>query len=227
VSQLAVISLIQTAYVFIVAHAQSTLASYTQEISERNAVEIEKKARVNGFVYSANTPQCNGIMCWQKWVKRSIMPDEDITALISLPRHQMAKSLVMIAIILAPLVANAQQITNVYKERTYKEMCWYLGKQNHPWIERANCTITDIQDSKGWTIKRTIAARLNSGGKQIVYRVVEKDGKTFDSDCGCWYKNRYAIATPTEGVLREAQLPSSRSITEVTKALWVRSISWD
>lgn len=35
------------------------------------------------------------------------MPGEDITTLISLPRHQMAKSLVVIAIILAPLVANA------------------------------------------------------------------------------------------------------------------------
>lgn len=67
---LAVMPLIQAAYVFIVAHVQSTLASHTQEISERNAVNIEKKARDNEFVYSANMLQCNGMMCWQKWVKR-------------------------------------------------------------------------------------------------------------------------------------------------------------
>lgn len=144
----------------------------------------------------------------------------------------MRKILLSVFIALAPLTANAQQ-----KTYTYNEMCWYLGQKNHPWIEKANCTITDVRivDKKygnEYLDKRTIVAKLNSNGRQIVYTVKSWFGNlgfmTWDSDRQFSYKNQYKIVTsPTNGVIRQAQLPSGYAITEVTKDLWVRQISWD
>jgi hypothetical protein len=54
----------------LLASTQPVFASFTQEFSGRNEVEIEKKARENGFAYPANQIKCNGMMCWQKWVKK-------------------------------------------------------------------------------------------------------------------------------------------------------------
>jgi len=52
-----------------IAICQPVFASWTQEFSGRSPQEIEKKARQNGFSYPANAPQCNALMCYQKWTK--------------------------------------------------------------------------------------------------------------------------------------------------------------
>lgn len=138
----------------------------------------------------------------------------------------MKKALIALALILSPLTANAQQ-----KTYTYKEMCWYLGKQNHPWIEKAECTITDVRNSGGFLDKRTIVARLNSDAKKITYTVKSWFGSqgfmTWDSDRNYSYKNQYKIPSVPSVVLKQSNLPPNYGITEVTKDLWVRQISWD
>lgn len=137
----------------------------------------------------------------------------------------MKKILLTLAFTFAPFAANAETFT-------YKEMCWYLGKQNHPWIEKAECTITEVRNRQGFLDKRTITARLNSDGKQIVYTVkswFDKKGfMTWDSDRKYTYQINYSIVKgvpPT--VARQANLPSEYGITQINKDLWVRQISWD
>jgi hypothetical protein len=136
----------------------------------------------------------------------------------------MKKALIALALILSPLVANAQQ-----KTYTYTEMCWYLGQKNHPWIEKATCKITDVRNKQGFLDKRTIQALVNKSG--ISYTVKSWFGPqgfmTWDSDRQVAYKNQYTVARPTAGVIKDAKLPSGYGITEVTKDLWVRQISWD
>jgi hypothetical protein len=136
----------------------------------------------------------------------------------------MKKALIVLALILSPLSANAQQ-----KTYTYTEMCWYLGKQNHPWIEKATCKITDVRNKQGFLDKRTIQAVVNKSG--VSYTVKSWFGSqgfmTWDSDRQVAYKNQYRVASPTAGVIKDAKLPSGYAITEVTKDLWVRQISWD
>lgn len=137
----------------------------------------------------------------------------------------MKKFLLTFALIFSPSVVNAETFT-------YKEMCWYLGKQNHPWIEKADCTITDVRNRQGFLDKRTITARLNSDGKQIVYIVkswFDKRGFiTWDSDRKNSYQVQYSIVNgvpPT--VARQANLSSEYGITQINKDLWVRQIPWD
>jgi hypothetical protein len=136
----------------------------------------------------------------------------------------MKKALIALALILSPLAANAQQ-----KTYTYTEMCWYLGQRNHPWIEKATCKITDIRNKQGFLDKRIIQAVVNKSG--ISYTVKSWFGSqgfmTWDSDRQAAYKNQYRVASPTAGVVKDAKLPSGYAITEVTKDLWVRQISWD
>jgi hypothetical protein len=49
--------------------ALPSFASYTQEFSGRSPEDIQKKAIQNGFSYPSNAVQCNGMICYQKWVK--------------------------------------------------------------------------------------------------------------------------------------------------------------
>lgn len=136
----------------------------------------------------------------------------------------MKKALIALALILSPLAANAQQKT--YK---YTEMCWYLGQRNHPYIEQATCTITDVRNKEGFLDKRYIEAKVkNSNITYIVKSWFGSQGfMTWDSDRQASYKNQYKVASPTAGVIRQANLPPNHGITEVTKDLWVRQISWD
>lgn len=132
------------------------------------------------------------------------------------------KLLISFALTLAPLSVNAETFT-------YKEMCWYFGKQNHPWIEQATCTITDVRNPQGFLDKRTIVARVYNSN--IVYTVKSwfdnRGFMTWDSDRQYSYKNQYSVASPTAQVIRQANLPTGYGITQVTKDLWVRQISWD
>lgn len=136
----------------------------------------------------------------------------------------MKKFLLAFILIFTPFTSNAETLT-------YKEMCWYLGKQNYPLVEKAECTITDVRNSQGFLDKRIIKASLNSSQKQIVYVVkswFENQGfMTWDSDRKYSYKNQYSIASPTNNVILDAKLPAGYGITAVTKDLWVRQISWD
>jgi hypothetical protein len=134
----------------------------------------------------------------------------------------MRKIILGLILALSPLSANAETFT-------YTQMCWYLGKQNHPWIEKATCKITDVRDKKGFLDKRTIQAVVNESG--VTYTVKSWFGSqgfmTWDSDRKVAYKNQYSVAKPTAGVIKQANLPSGYGITEVTKDLWIRQISWD
>ena len=108
-------------------------------------------------------------------------------------------------------------------------MCWYLGQRNHPYIDQATCTITDIRNKQGFLDKRYIEAKVkNSNITYIVKSWFGSQGfMTWDSDRQSAYKNQYKVASPTAGVIRQANLPAGYGITEVTKDLWVRQISWD
>jgi len=134
----------------------------------------------------------------------------------------MRKIILGLILALSPLSVNAETFT-------YTQMCWYLGKQNHPWIEKATCKITDVRDKKGFLDKRTIQAVVNESG--VTYTVKSWFGSqgfmTWDSDRKVAYKNQYGVAKPTAGVIKQANLPSGYGITEVTKDLWIRQISWD
>ena len=136
----------------------------------------------------------------------------------------MKKLLLALAIALAPLAAHAESFS-------YSEMCWYLGKQNHPWIEKTTCTITDVRLPNGSLDRRTIVANLDSGGNPLTY-IVESwfDNRgfvTWDSDSNREYQISYSVAPKVEAVAVEAQLPPGYAITAVNKDLWVRQISWD
>ena len=116
------------------------------------------------------------------------------------------------------------------KKSTYTEMCWYLGIQNHPWIEKASCTITDIRNPNGFLEERTIVARVvNSKVTYVVKSWFGSGGfMTWDSDSRRSYKNQYSVVkSPTSGVVKQANLPRGYGITQVSKALWLRQISWD
>jgi hypothetical protein len=134
----------------------------------------------------------------------------------------MKKFLLTLTLALAPLSASAETFK-------YTEMCWYFGKQNHPWIEQATCTITDIRSVEGFLDKRIIQARVNSSG--ITYTVKSwfdnRGFMTWDSDSQTSYQRPYQVASPTAGVIQQANLPKGYGITEVTKELWVRQIPWD
>lgn len=136
----------------------------------------------------------------------------------------MKKTLIALVLILFPISVNAQE-----KTYTYTEMCWYLGKMNHPYIEQATCKITDIQNSNGFSLKRIIQAKvINSNITYTVKSWFDSRGfMTWDSDRKFAYKNEYKVASPTAGVIRQANLPPNHGITAVTKDLWVRQISWD
>jgi hypothetical protein len=132
------------------------------------------------------------------------------------------KILFSIALSLIPVSVNAETYI-------YNEMCWYLGKQNHPWIERATCKITDVRNKQGFLDSRTIEARvINSNISYVVKSWFDNRGfMTWDSDRQYSYKNKYSVASPTAGVIQQANLPQGYGITQVTKDLWVRQIPWD
>ena len=136
----------------------------------------------------------------------------------------MKNTLIALTLIFSSLPANAQQ-----KTYTYTEMCWYLGKQNHPYVDKANCKITDVRNSQGFLQGRMIEAKVINSN--ISYTVKSWFGSkgfmTWDSDSRRSYRNQYSIANPTAGVIKDAKLPAGSGVTQVTKDLWVRQISWD
>jgi hypothetical protein len=134
----------------------------------------------------------------------------------------MKKIILALSLTLSPLSVFAETFT-------YTEMCWYLGKQNHPWIEKANCKITDVRNSQGFLDKRIIQAKvLDSNITYTVKSWFDSRGfMTWDSDTKKTYKVQYKVASPTIGVINQANLPPGHGITAVNNDLWVRQISWD
>jgi hypothetical protein len=134
--------------------------------------------------------------------------------------------LALVATIL-PILSVSPALAQSY---TYTEKCWYSGKVANSAIMGAKCEITEIRNDSDRSLEERDIRVIHPSGKHY-YALrswfTTQGVRVWDTNCQCEYFTRYMVEPASSRINKISGLGPNRSVTRVSRNLWIRQISWD